>query len=180
MLFRSRRQVTFFAPPKKVTKERRPLCRRPFGLPCATRPAGRLRNSALRASDSPRRLPPAGLRCSAALRGCAKQFCSSAITSLALSPLLFLARFARQIRAVKTVATTILLNHRSELKAPLEPPSNAEAPGDVGEDCLRPTSFAGRVPQPPGASSSAGNSPKASGDQGAAFFWLLFLAAQEK
>jgi len=38
-------------------------------LPCATRQAGRLRNSRLRRSDSPRRLPPARLRCSALHEG---------------------------------------------------------------------------------------------------------------
>ena len=38
----ARRQVTFFASPKKVTKERRPQVRRPFGVPFAIqgRPAG--------------------------------------------------------------------------------------------------------------------------------------------
>ena len=56
---------------KKVAKEkatpalRGRLCR----LPCATREAGRLRNSGLRPSNSPRRLPPAALRCSALHEG---------------------------------------------------------------------------------------------------------------
>jgi hypothetical protein len=55
---------------KKVTKENGTLVRRSFGLPCAARPAGRLRNSPLplrgKDSDSPRRRPPAWLCCSAA------------------------------------------------------------------------------------------------------------------
>ena len=38
-------------------------------VPCATRNAGRLRNSGLRPSDSARRLPPAFLRCSAPPKG---------------------------------------------------------------------------------------------------------------
>ena len=38
-------------------------------VPCATRNAGRLRNSGLRASNSARRLPPAFLRCSAPPKG---------------------------------------------------------------------------------------------------------------
>ena len=38
-------------------------------VPCATRNAGRLRNSGLRPSDSARRLPPAILRCSAPPKG---------------------------------------------------------------------------------------------------------------
>ena len=51
---------------EKATPGRRPAC---GGVPCATRSAGRLRNSDLRPSDSPRRLPPAALRCSASPRG---------------------------------------------------------------------------------------------------------------
>ena len=47
----ARRQVTFLAPPRKVTKRRRPLVRRPLGLPCAARHAGRLRNSPLAAAQ---------------------------------------------------------------------------------------------------------------------------------
>jgi hypothetical protein len=41
-------------------------------LPCATRNAGRLRNSGLRPSNSPRRRPPALLRCSALHMGTRK------------------------------------------------------------------------------------------------------------
>jgi hypothetical protein len=40
----------------KVTKEKASPVRRPCGVPCATRPQRGLRNSALRASDSPRPL----------------------------------------------------------------------------------------------------------------------------
>ena len=54
---------------KKVTQEKATPFRRPFGVPCVARQAGRLRNSALRASDSPRRLPPARLCYSAVERG---------------------------------------------------------------------------------------------------------------
>ena len=56
---------------KKVAKEKATPGRRPAcgGVPCATRTAGRLRNSGLRPSDSPRRLPPAALRCSALHEG---------------------------------------------------------------------------------------------------------------
>ena len=51
---------------KKATPALRGRLRR---LPCATRQAGRLRNSGLCPSDSPRRLPPAPLRCSALHEG---------------------------------------------------------------------------------------------------------------
>ena len=56
---------------EKVTKKKAPpaLRGRLRRLPCATRTAGRLRNSGLRPSDSPRRLPPAALRCSALHEG---------------------------------------------------------------------------------------------------------------
>src|ERR1700733_8320662 len=39
---------------EKVTKEKATQVRRPFGLPCGTRPDRRLRNSPLRGSDSAR------------------------------------------------------------------------------------------------------------------------------
>ena len=56
---------------KKEAKEKATPGRRPAfgGVPCATRTAGRLRNSGLCPSDSPRRLPPAALRCSASSKG---------------------------------------------------------------------------------------------------------------
>ena len=65
-------RLTFFLRRQEESKQRR---RRPWvgaGLrpvPCATRQAGRLRNSGLRPSNSPRRLPPAFLRCSAPPKG---------------------------------------------------------------------------------------------------------------
>ena len=51
---------------KKATPALRARLRR---VPCATRTAGRLRDSGLRPSNSPRRLPPAALRCSALHEG---------------------------------------------------------------------------------------------------------------
>ena len=51
---------------EKATPTLRARLRR---VPCATRQAGRLRNSGLRPSDSPRRQPPARLRCSALYEG---------------------------------------------------------------------------------------------------------------
>src|SRR5574343_282752 len=55
---------------KKVAKEKATPGSAPASpVPCATRQAGRLRNSGLRPSNSPRRLPPAYLRCSAPLKG---------------------------------------------------------------------------------------------------------------
>ena len=51
---------------KKATPALRARLRR---VPCATRTAGRLRNSDLRSSNNPRRRPPAALRCSALHEG---------------------------------------------------------------------------------------------------------------
>ena len=58
---------------KKVAKEKAtPRAAPALPVPCATRQAGRLRNSGLRPSNSPRRLPPAFLRCSAPSTGTPK------------------------------------------------------------------------------------------------------------
>ena len=79
----ARRLVTFFALPKKVTKERRPEVRRPrksAGMPCVTRNDRPLRNSGSNGrrfkrlslcapSDSPRGLLLSYLRYSATLIG---------------------------------------------------------------------------------------------------------------
>ena len=98
---------------KKVAKEkatpalRGRLCR----LPCATREAGRLRNSGLRPSDSPRRLPPAPLRCSALHEG-EKKRTERNLTPMAVDPrLVFILPFASS--------------------------SSARRNGKKGEDCLR-------------------------------------------
>ena|SRR6185369_3748610 len=63
-----------FASPKESSQRKGDpgLRGRRCRLPCATRQAGRLRNSGLRPSDSPRRLPPAHLRCSALHTGTQK------------------------------------------------------------------------------------------------------------
>jgi hypothetical protein len=66
--------VLSFASPKESSQRKgdprlRGRLRR---LPCATRNAGRLRNSGLRPSNSPRRRPPALLRCSALHMGTRK------------------------------------------------------------------------------------------------------------
>ena len=72
MLFSALTACNFFLRrQEKVTKKKAtPALRGQLRwLPCATREAGRLRNSGLRPSDSPRRLPPAPLRCSALHEG---------------------------------------------------------------------------------------------------------------
>ena len=107
----ARRLVTFFERPKKVTQERPPQVRRPFGLPCAARHAGRLRNSPSRRacedSNSPRRLPPARLRCSAAHRG---------ICYLHLRVLVN----RRSITAAQNSTTRNIRKHRRMIRRPFE------------------------------------------------------------
>jgi hypothetical protein len=63
--------------------------------------------------------------------------------------------------------------------APSDPPSNARATGAFGEDCLSPRGFSrGRVPQPPVASSNAGN-PEGAGQRGG-LLWPPFLGRARK
>lgn len=61
--------LSFASPRKSGQKEGDPYGNAPLrGVPCATHPAGRLRNSARWASDSACRIPPADLRCSASAK----------------------------------------------------------------------------------------------------------------
>ena len=127
---------------KSNQKKAAPLPPAPSGLPCATRCAGRLRNSAPRkargASDSPRRLLPAPLRCSAALKGAFWNMLWFANSGLLVRfTALYGARRAQE-RAVLKACKSFLPNQHTALNTPLKPPSNAALPGVVGEDCLRP------------------------------------------
>src|SRR5580700_12244199 len=67
---------------EKVTKEKATQVRRPFGLPCGTRPKGPLRNSPLRGSDSARGILPFGLRSSADAQGPESNFKTFSLTRL--------------------------------------------------------------------------------------------------
>ena len=57
------------------------------------------------------------------------------------------------------------------------PPSSTAGPGDFGEDCL---SAAGRVPQPPGSASSAGNLTKRRAVDRGGFLWFPFFSRLKK
>ena len=63
-------------------------------VPCATRNAGRLRNSGLCPSNSARRRPPALLRCSAPLKGPGKASRRNRQSSFLASLLVWLPKFA--------------------------------------------------------------------------------------
>jgi hypothetical protein len=99
---------------KKATPALRGRLRR---LPCATRKAGRLRNSGLRPSNSARRLPPASLRCSALHEGGPENQLSVIEQGLKRN--------------------TKDSEDRSVLNPPWKTPSNAGLSGEVGEHCLR-------------------------------------------
>ena len=74
--------------------------------------------------------------------------------------------------------------------SPLVPPSNAGWSGEVGEHCLRSRSFIAGAPSERSRERFLGRSRpavrvaqgsrEATGTSGVAFFWLLFLAKQEK
>jgi hypothetical protein len=116
---------------KKVTKEKAaPVCRS-FGLPCAARRTGRLRNSRTGStiaasrgrvctsflgnfarSRSARRILPVQLRCSAAHRGV--KFNTVGVRGV------------------------FLTNRGIPPNSPCEPPSSTAKSGAVGEDCLSP------------------------------------------
>ena len=120
-------------------------------LPCATRSAGRLRNSGLRPSNSPRRKPPARLRCSALHEG---------------------GEHTERNLMRQTVDTRLVLNWPSASS------SSARRNGKKGEDCLRgvaPSSAA--LP----LRLSSAEHPAQPGDAaGATSFWLLFLGKTRK
>ena len=97
---------------KKATPALRGRLRR---LPCATRKAGRLRNSGRRPSNSARRHPPASLRCSALHEGDPKH------------------RLDTNGAGRNSEVTCI----QSVFNSPWKTPSNAGLSGVVGEDCLR-------------------------------------------
>ena len=99
---------------KKATPALRGRLRR---LPCATRKAGRLRNSGLRPSNSARRLPPASLCCSALHEGDPESHLSA----------------TERGRNRNTKGS----GNRSVFNSPWKTPSNAGLSGVVGEDCLR-------------------------------------------
>ena len=114
---------------EKATPGRRPAC---GGVPCATRSAGRLRNSDLRPSDSPRRLPPAALRCSASSKGGkhraefdAHRACCPFGFPLALC-------VVEQRRAQREKGRGLSEDRRSEFRSPPVAAEQRRAPGAAG------------------------------------------------
>ena len=79
-----------------------------------------------------------------------------------------------KVKTIRAPGVALVL----KLGSPLGPPRSAACLGVVREHCLRERSD--RVAQRPRHASIAGQSPQATGPSGVAFFWLLFLAKQEK
>ena len=114
----ARRPVTFLEPSRKVTKRSRPLVRRSFGLPCAARPVGRLRNS------------PSQARAQTVLADCPRQGCAARRLS----------RGSENQASAKPSGPFHCVGG-----VPCETPSNANESGGVGEDCLSPCRAAARA-----------------------------------
>ena len=165
--------VLFLASPRKSSqKEGDPeggagLC----PVPCATRQAGRLRNSGLRPSNSPRRRPPAFLRCSAPSTGAPKAFglhgCSS-----------------------KKPVSTVNRKKRPKMKSVIQAPSpsmdrftgpleRCRATQGLAEKGRGLSEGEARVPQPPPVPSSAGNRRSRHRPR-VAFFLLTFSWRSKK
>ena len=114
----ARRPVTFLEPSSKVTNRSRPLVRRSCGLPCAARPAGRLRNS------------PSQARAQTVLADCPRQGCAAR-------------RLSRGSENQAWAKTSVRFHCVGGV--PCETPSNANESGGVGEDCLSPCRAAARA-----------------------------------
>jgi hypothetical protein len=147
----------FLGRQEKVTKKkatpalRARLCR----VPCATRAAGRLRNSGLRPSDSPRRGPPAPLRCSALHEGEEKHTERNLERGLNLM----------------AVDVRLVFNH------PFASSSSARRNGKKGEDCLRGRRSEFRSPP---VAAEQRRAPGAAGRRGGRAFFLGTSSWQDK
>ena len=119
---------------EKATPGRRPAC---GGVPCATRSAGRLRNSGLRPSDSPRRLPPAALRCSASPKG--DQHRAGFDAHRAWYPFGFPLALCvvEQRKTQREKGRGLSEDRRSEFRSPPLRLSSAETPAKAGRRCGR-------------------------------------------
>ncbi len=132
----------FLGRQEKVTKRRSTpalrgrLCR----LPCATRRAGRLRNSGLRPSDSPRRLPPARTPLLGAARGGRKahrtEFDAPMAVDIGVVFNLALC-VVEQRKAQREKGRGLSEDRRSEFRSPPVAAEQRRAPGAAGRRCGR-------------------------------------------
>jgi len=132
-------------------------------LPCATRRAGRLRNSALRASDSPRRLPPALLRCSALHMGTRKNVAAEPLKTI-------LACFQRSTAKKDRFHSWAEPLPRDAFRVPLRGAEQRRFERNKGEDCLR-AKPEFRSPRSNRVAQGTGQRPAPT--RGSPFLWLL-------
>ena len=165
------RRLTFFASPKKVSKERRlPGSRRAVGpVPCAARSAGRLAKLAC-GSNNASRLPPADLRCSALARVPAMRHGNTVVRRK-------WAHAAHKVSESTLSMTEPIGYEGSVFPAPLCAPSSAGWPGEFGSQCLSRRRVL-RTARPDEQRREPGQRPGAS--VGVAFLCFLSLAKQRK
>ncbi|MBS1161102.1 MAG: hypothetical protein H6R15_3521 [Proteobacteria bacterium] len=136
-------------------------------VPCATRNAGRLRNSGLRPSNSARRRPPAFLRCSAPLKGPGKASPPNRQNSL-----LAVFLFGRCQRAFSGAEPSF----RDAFRVPMRGAEQRRLKRKKGEDCLR----AKPEFRSPRLSRVAQGTRAAGADPGVAFFFGYFLLGEAR
>lgn len=164
-------RLTFFASPKKVSKERRlPRSRRAYGtVPCAARSAGWFAKLAY-GSNIANQLPPADLRCSALAREPERRRGETGAPG----------KWEHAARNVSESTRSIagLIGYGGSVHpSPSRAPSSAEMPAGVGSRCLsrRRVSRTGRQLE---QHREPGQRPGA--NAGVAFLCFLSLAKQRK
>ena len=126
---------------KKATPALRARLRR---VPCATQQAGRLRNSGLCPSDSPRRLPPARLRCSALHEGGGKTHRTEPEAICGRSPLGFRSALCvvEQRKTQREKGRGLSEGRSPEFRSPPVAAEQRRDPGVAGRRCGRAFSLA--------------------------------------
>ena len=121
---------------EKATAALRARLRR---VPCATRQAGRLRNSGLRPSDSPRRLPTAPLRCSALHEGEGKAHRTEHDAIGGRSPFVFRSALCvvEQRKTRREKGRGLSEGRSPEFRSPPVAAEQRRAPGEAGRRCGR-------------------------------------------
>ena len=153
---------------KKVAKEKATPGSVPATpVPCATRNAGRLRNSGLRPSNSARRRPPAFLRCSAPPKGPGKP--PSAEMDAATIGTGANLIFAPFLSSTATGHFFVNCLSRDAFWAPLRGAEQRRRAGGSRLALFEPQASSGK---PPGLASSARN-PEGAPTQGSPFLWQL-------
>ena len=163
---------------KKVSKEEGDPGSVPAApVPCATRNAGRLRNSGLRPSNSARRLPPAFLRCSAPPKGPGKPSgVETGVATMSAGAKVEILIFALFSGSTATGHITGCQSSRDAFRAPLRGAEQRRWAGGSRLALFEPQASSGK---PPGLPSSA-RYPTGAPTQGWLFLWLLSFCHQKE